>query len=160
MLIILAYELGFLEALFNYIFIIIEHFVFSCKFKLIMHTLNMYVLKCILCASKRNVFRIYGALQIKIIIKNVNATMAVFFRDLINWQRSLPSASRRFSHAQRDGETPPPVPPGGPPSCVPSHNSPRCVSCFLLPLTLQILTRLANRNTTPPERHGALPGVL
>ena len=30
-----------------------------------MYILNMCVLQCILCASERNVFRIYGALQIK-----------------------------------------------------------------------------------------------
>ena len=36
LLVSLAYELGFLEALFNYLFIIISHFVFTCKFKLIM----------------------------------------------------------------------------------------------------------------------------
>ena len=29
---------------------------------------NMYVSQCILCASERKCFRIYGALQIKIII--------------------------------------------------------------------------------------------
>ena len=58
-----AYKLGFLEALFNYLFIIILHFVFTCKFKLTMNILNMYVLQCILCASEQ-MFRIYGALQI------------------------------------------------------------------------------------------------
>ena len=56
LLISLAFELGFLEALFNYIFIIIQHFVFTCKFKLIMNISNIYVLQCILCASERNVF--------------------------------------------------------------------------------------------------------
>ena len=34
---------------------------------LIMNILNMYVLQCILCASDRKYFRIYGALQIIII---------------------------------------------------------------------------------------------
>ena len=38
-----------------------------CKFKL-MNILNMYVLPCILCASERNKFRIYGDLEIKCII--------------------------------------------------------------------------------------------
>ena len=56
LLISLAYELGFLEALFNYLFIIISHFVFTCKFKLIMNILNMHVLQCILCASERKCF--------------------------------------------------------------------------------------------------------
>ncbi len=33
-----------------------------------MNILNMCVLQCILCASERKFFRIYGALQIKVII--------------------------------------------------------------------------------------------
>ena len=68
LLISLAYELGLLEALFNYLFIIISHFVFTSKFKLIMNILNMCVLQCILCASERKLLRIYAALQINIII--------------------------------------------------------------------------------------------
>ena len=35
---------------------------------MIMNIFNMYVLQCILCASERNSFQIYGAIQIKIII--------------------------------------------------------------------------------------------
>ena len=37
LLISLAYGLGLFETLFNYLFIIIEHYVFTCKFKLIMN---------------------------------------------------------------------------------------------------------------------------
>ena len=47
LLISLAYELGFLEALVIYLFIIINHFVFTCKYNLIIIILNMYVLQCI-----------------------------------------------------------------------------------------------------------------
>ena len=37
-----------------------------------MNILDMYVLQCILCASEQKYFRIYGVLQIKIIIPTVN----------------------------------------------------------------------------------------
>ena len=62
---VMYYKLRLVEALFNYLFIIILHFVITCKLKLIMNILNMSVLQCILCASERKFFRIYGALQIK-----------------------------------------------------------------------------------------------
>ena len=37
-----------------------------------MNILHMYVLQCILCASEQKYFRIYGVLQIKMIISMVN----------------------------------------------------------------------------------------
>ena len=68
LLISLADELGFLEALFYCIFIIISHFVFTCKFKLIMNILNMYVLQCIYVALSGNFTN-----KIIIIINNVSS---------------------------------------------------------------------------------------
>ena len=36
-----------------------------------MNILNMYVLQCILCASGRKYFRIYGALQIQLLLLEI-----------------------------------------------------------------------------------------
>ena len=39
-----------------------------CTYQLIMKHLNRYVLQCISCASERKFFRIYSALQIKLLL--------------------------------------------------------------------------------------------
>ena len=48
-----------------------------------MNILNMYVLQCILCACGRKFFRIYDALQIKIIIIITAVINDVMFHNLI-----------------------------------------------------------------------------
>lgn len=78
----------------------------------------------------------------------------------INWQKSRPLASKYSWHALHgEGTLLPPLP-CWLPSCIPSRNSPRYVSCSLLLQTPQTLSRPLNQSTTLHGRRGVQLCVL